>query len=35
MTQIKSKMILAVDKDLIMVVEAPTRDYKSKSKGWR
>ena len=30
MTWIKSKMILVVDKDLIVVIEAPTRDYKSK-----
>lgn len=28
-------MILVVDKDLIVAVEAPTRNYKSKSIGWR
>ena len=28
-------MILVVDNDLIMVVGDPTRDYKSKSMGWK
>lgn len=31
----ESKTILVVDEDLIMVIEAPMRDYKRKSMGWK